>query len=235
MKSSDIVKQLKSLGSDSYRNTLLRHGAKDPVLGVKISELKKFQKQIKQDYQLSLELFDTEIYDAQYLAGLIADDQRMTKRDLRHWLAVGNSYILCGSIVAWVAAESQHGHELALKWIDAKNDNSAQTGWMTLCSLVAITADDDLDLPQLKRLLKRVGSTIHDQPDRVRYAMNAYVIAVGSYVSQLTDEAIKIAKNMGTVSVDMGETACEVPAAVAYIQKVKKRGAIGKKRKSAKC
>jgi hypothetical protein len=33
----------------------------------------------------------------------------------------------------------------------------------------------------------------------------------------------------------MGGTACKVPDAAEYIQKVQKRGAIGKKRKTTKC
>ncbi len=33
----------------------------------------------------------------------------------------------------------------------------------------------------------------------------------------------------------MGETACQVPYAPEAIRKVEQRGAIGKKRKSAKC
>jgi hypothetical protein len=39
----------------------------------------------------------------------------------------------------------------------------------------------------------------------------------------------------GLVEVDMGNTACKVPFAPDYIQKVKDRGTIGKKRKSARC
>jgi hypothetical protein len=33
----------------------------------------------------------------------------------------------------------------------------------------------------------------------------------------------------------MGDTACKVPFAPDYIRKVNQRGAIGKKRKTAKC
>ena len=33
----------------------------------------------------------------------------------------------------------------------------------------------------------------------------------------------------------MGDTSCKVPDAPDYIEKVKARGTIGKKRKSAKC
>ena len=62
-----------------------------------------------------------------------------------------------------------------------------------------------------------------------------FVIAVGSYVKPLTEAALKTAAEIGVVSVDMGGTACTVPPAAAQIEKVRQRGAIGKKRKSAKC
>ena len=65
--------------------------------------------------------------------------------------------------------------------------------------------------------------------------MNAYVIAVGSYIPELTKKAKTIAEKIGKVSVDMGGTACKVPLATEYIQKVEYRGAIGKKRKAARC
>jgi len=65
--------------------------------------------------------------------------------------------------------------------------------------------------------------------------MNGFVIAVGSYVKALTELALQTAARIGPVTVDMDGTACKVPYAPDYIQKVKKRGAIGKKRKTTKC
>ena len=64
----EIVSQLEGLGRESYKRVLLNHDINEPVFGVKVEELKKFQKQIKKDYQLALDLYDTGIYDAQYLA-----------------------------------------------------------------------------------------------------------------------------------------------------------------------
>ena len=101
--------------------------------------------------------------------------------------------------------------------------------------LVSIKEDAELDLPELKKLLQRVGKTIHEQPNRVRYAMNDFVISVGCYVQPLTDFAVETANKIGKVSVEMGETACKVPLATDYIKKVQDRGTIGKKRKTAKC
>ncbi|MCB0695817.1 MAG: hypothetical protein KDC07_00550, partial [Chitinophagaceae bacterium] len=62
-----------------------------------------------------------------------------------------------------------------------------------------------------------------------------FVIAVGSYVVELNTYAIETAKRIGTVYVDMNGTSCKVPSAIEYINKVMKRGSVGKKRKTAIC
>jgi 3-methyladenine DNA glycosylase AlkD len=235
MTAEEIVAQLKPLGRESTKKVLLNHGIHEPVFGVKIEDLKKFQKRIKKDYRLALELYDTGIYDAQYLAGLIADDSKMTKKDLRAWVGKANSAALCDYTVPWVAAESPHGHELALEWIDSPKEFVAAAGWGTLGGLVALKDDADLDLAELKRLLQRVQDSIHEQPNRVRCSMNGFVIAVGCYVRALTDLALETAAKIGRVTVEMGDTACKVPNAADYIKKVQDRGTIGKKRKTIKC
>jgi 3-methyladenine DNA glycosylase AlkD len=232
-----ILRELKPLGSPSYRKVLFNHGVPDPCFGVKISDLKVIQKRVKTDHELALSLFDTGVYDARYLAGLVADDAKMTKQDLRHWLKSSNCAALRESTVPWVAAGGRYGYELALDWIGegAKDEGVASAGWATLSSLVSIKADSELNLPMLKKLLGQVSKTLQDQPNRVRYCMNGFVIAAGSYVASLTDEAISTARSVGSVRVEMGNTSCEVPSAVAAIEKVRERAAIGKKRKTAKC
>ena len=235
MSAKEILAELKPLGSESYKKVMLNHGVKEPFFGVKISELQKIRSRIKKDYQLALDLYDTGNYDAMYLAGLIADDARMTKKNLQRWIANATHVPLASSTVPWVAAASPHGWELALEWIDSKKPLTASAGWATLGSLVSIKDDSELDLPKLKQLLERVRKSIHQAPNDVRYQMNFFVIALGSYVKSLTQTAIQTAEKIGSVSVNMGNTSCEVPFAPDYIRKVQQRGTIGKKRKSAKC
>ncbi len=229
-----VLDELRPLGRESYKKVLLNHGVPEPFFGVKIEELKKIQKRIQCDHQLALDLYETGNYDAQYLAGLIADDAKMTKRDLQRWAEKAGEP-LSGSIVPWVAAGSPHGREVALEWIESGKDLIAAAGWATLSSLVALEEDADLDLAELKRLLERVQQKIHAAPDKVRSAMNGFVVAVGSYVQPLTALARQTGEKIGPVTVDMGNTACKVPFAPAYIDKVAARGAIGKKRKTVKC
>jgi len=236
MTAAEIVTQLKSMGNDGYKRILMNHGIKEPIFGVKIEDMKaKFQKKIKKDYRLALDLYDTGIYDAMYLAGLIADETQMTKKDLQKWIDHPNGAMTCEYTVPWVAAESEHGHEIGLKWIDSKKDTVASAGWATLAGLTAIKDDSELDLAELKQLLARVEKTIHDAPERVKYQMNKFVIAVGSNVKALTELAIATGKKIGKITVDMGDTDCKVPYAPDSIDKVKKRGAIGKKRKTCRC
>ncbi|MBX7131603.1 MAG: DNA alkylation repair protein [Fimbriimonadaceae bacterium] len=235
MTAQQIVSEIEPLGTEGYRRVLRNHGVTGPLFGVKIEELKKYEKAIKKNYQLALDLYDTGIYDAIYLAGLIADESKMTKDDLRGWLDKASSDVVAEFAVAWVAAEGPHGWDLALEWIDSPDEKAPVVGWGTLSSLVAVRDDAELDIPALRRLLERVSATIHDQPDRVRYKMNGFVIALGSYVSELTDEALRAGEKIGTVKVFMGKTDCKVPYAPDYIRKVADKGRVGKKRKSARC
>jgi 3-methyladenine DNA glycosylase AlkD len=236
MTAEEIVEELRQLGQESYKRVLIPHGIREPFFGVKIEDMKaRFQKKIRMDYKLALDLYDTGIYDAMYLAGLIADDAKMTKANLKHW--VKGAY--CGGLarytVPWVACGSPHGHDIAVEWIESPKELVAVAGWSTVSSLMSTKDDTDLDTTELARLLTRIGKTIHDQPNLVRYVMNGFVIAAGSYVVTLTELALAVADKVGTVHVDMGGTSCEVPTAREYIEKVRTRGTIGKKRKSAKC
>jgi 3-methyladenine DNA glycosylase AlkD len=235
MEAKQILEQLKSLGKESIKSVLIKHGAQEPFYGVKIEDLKVIQKKIKKDYTLSLELYDTGISDAMYLAGLIADESRMTKAEIQNWAEKANWAMLSEYAVPWVAAESQFGYELALEWIDSENEKLASSGWATLGSLVSIKPDTELNIKGIKALLLKVKKEIHQAPNRVCYTMNNFVIAVGSYIPDLTEEAIAIGSAIGKVTVNVGDTTCKVPFSPDYINKVKSKGTIGKKRKTAKC
>jgi len=235
MNAQEILSEIKPLGSASYKKVLFNHGVREPCFGVKISDLKKIQKRVKTDYRLALDLYDTGNYDAMYLAGLIADDARMTRKDLQRWVRQAYGAALAGTTVPTVAAGSPHGHEMALEWIESSKPMVAVAGWATLCCLVALKPDAELDLKHLTALLRRIRKVIHKAPDPVRYQMNMFVISVGCHVTPLTKLAVEMGEEIGPVSVDMGPTACQVPFAPDYIRKVEQRGILGRKRKTVKC
>ena len=182
-----------------------------------------------------MSLYNTGNYDAMYLAGLIADESKMNKKDIEQWAERSTSDGISEYTVAWVAAESNFGWELGMKWIDSPKEKIASAGWNTLSGVIAMKPDNELDIPTIKKLLQRIIKEIHSAPNRVRYTMNGFVIGVGNYIQELTKEAVDTAKKIGDVYVDMGGTACKVPAAADYINKLEAKGYIGKKKKTVKC
>ena len=92
-----------------------------------------------------------------------------------------------------------------------------------------------LDLTETVKLLGTVVKDIKTAADRVRYAMNGFVIVVGSYVKPLSKQAKAVAKQIETISVDVGDTDCKIPLATAYIEKIESAGRFGQKRKTVRC
>ena len=231
----EIMTDLKAHGSEGIKKILLKHGVKEPFFGVKIEHLKPIQKKVKMDYQLAKDLYATGNADAMYLAGLIADDAKMTSADLQTWVEMAVSNNISEYTVPWVAAEGEIGFEMALRWIESPVEYITAAGWSTLSNLVALKPDNELDKPALRALLQRVVDNIHSAANRVKYTMNNFVIALGAYVPELTDEAMAAAEKIGTVMVNTEGTTCKVPYAGDYIKKAKDKGSLGKKKKTVKC
>ncbi len=235
MTTEEVLTELQAMGSESTKKVLLKHGAKEPFYGVKVEDLKKVMKKIKGEQQLALDLYKTGISDAMYLAGLVADGAKMSKKDLQAWAKAAHWQMISEYTVPWVATESAFGWELALEWIDSKEEKIASTGWSTLTNLLSVKPDEEIDAKLMTQLLARIKKEIQKAPNRVRYNMNGFIIGLGSFYTPMTEDAIKTAKEIGAVMVDMNGTACKVPYAVEYIDKVKKKGYLGKKRKTVKC
>jgi 3-methyladenine DNA glycosylase AlkD len=235
MNLKEAMAALEALGSESVKRLWLKHGAKEPFFGVKIGDLKPLARKLKGGQALALELYATGNGDAQYLAGMVADGRRMTARQLQAWADTAAWRMISATIVPWVASEHPDGCALALKWIDAKQEPVVIAGWHSLGALMTVRPDETLPLKDLGGLLDRIAKTLPASPNRVRQAMNSYIIACGTYVAPLGARAIATARKAGKVEVDMGDTDCKIPDAESYIMKSRRGAAVAPKRKTVRC
>lgn len=235
MTTQEILKELQSYGNEVTKNTLMKHGAKEPFFGVKVQDMKKILKKTKKNHALSLELYNTGNSDAMYLAGLMADEKQISETQLQDWVEKAYWYFLSEYTVPWVASETPFGFDLGLKWIESDIETIASAGWSTLASYASVNDDEYLDIKAYSYLLDKIQKEIHSAQNRVRYTMNGFVISIGGSIKALTNKAIKVAAKIGKVDVEMGGTACKVPLGTEYIQKIIDRGSVGKKRKTARC
>ena len=234
---TSILADLKSKGSEKTRAIYARHGmAPERCFGVSVADLKVIAKTIKGQQALTLELYESGMMEAMYLAGMVANGSKMSEKQLQAW-AEGSAgmQMIAEYTVPWVAIENTHGCKLALQWMASKKDYVAAAGWCTYSGLVTTMPDEKLNLSEIEGLLGDVVQRIHKAQNRERHTMNNFVIAIGSYVVPLTKQAKAAARQIGVVTVDMGDTACEVPLATASIEKAEAAGKAGKKRKTIRC
>jgi 3-methyladenine DNA glycosylase AlkD len=208
---------LEQAGSEQTRKTYRRHGASDPMFGVSFATLKLLVKRIGVDHELALALWDTGNYDARTLAVKIADPATVKPAELDRWAAVSRSR-LCGGYVAMLASESPHGPAKAREWLASNAVSLRGAGWV----LAGLLASRDEATPEdwFLKLLERIEQTIHAAPNAERDPMNTALIAIGGRSTVLRKAVTAVAKRIGKVQIDYGDTACKTPDAVPYLEKM---------------
>jgi 3-methyladenine DNA glycosylase AlkD len=232
-----VMDELKKKGKENTRAIYQRHGTPaGRSFGVSAADMKLIAKSIKGDQALAMQLYATGMMEAMYVAGMVAKGSAMTKAELQAWAEGADGMpMIAEHTVPWVTVENEAARALAIKWIASKNETLASTGWCTYSGLLAITPDDALDLAEIEVLLARVVKEIGGAKNKVRSKMNSFVITVGTYVAPLLAKAKQTAAAIGTVSVDVGDTACKISVATESIAKIEKLGRVGAKKKTIRC
>lgn len=235
MELNEIMETLKSLGNERTKKKYMSSGAKEPVFGVTISAMKPIFKKIKYNQTLAEQLFATGNYDAMYLAGMIAEPNKMKEDDFNRWIEGAYFYMISDYIVAVTLAETDIAFTVADHWIDSGKELTMSAGWSCYEWLLGTRKDSEFNRDKLLSMLKMVRDTIHKQPNRTKYAMNNFIMSVGISYLPLHEEAKEIAQEVGKVDVYVGKTLCQANLAADYIQKAIDKGKLGFKRKNVRC
>ena len=217
---SQVMEELKALGSEQTRKTYGRHGVSGEAFGVKYGDLGKLTKKIKTDHALAKQLWATGNHDARILATMVADPQQADDALIDAWTGDLPNYVVADALASYVAKTPLARAKMEA-WTRSADEWIGTAGWGLLSHL----ALNDLSLPDayFEPYLETIERDIHASKNRVRYAMNNAVIAIGLRSPQLEEKAIAAAERIGKVEVDHGQTGCKTPEAVSYIQKSKAR------------
>lgn len=217
MSLSEVMAILEKLGTEQTRKTWARHGAKGPMFGVLFGELFKLMKRIDVDHELARELWATGNVDAQNLAMKIADPLVMTPDELDRW-AIENPMRMCSLYVATLAAEGPHAHNKVHEWLSSSNERLRATGWTLLGRLSDL--DESFPEDQLLRGVEEIEKSIHSAPNDVKNDMNRALITIGGRSTAMRKSVLTVAKRIGEVTVDNGDTACKTPDIAQTVEKM---------------
>ncbi len=214
---NETLSTLEALGTAQNRKVYARHGVNPPMYGVSYANLSRMVRKIKRDHRLADALWATGNHDARVLATRVADPIGMNAGQLDAWARDIDNSILAGELGA-LASRSKTGLARFRKWTSRRGEWVATSGWNTFTEMV-LNDHEDVDEALLDTCLDRIETELHGQPNRVRYAMNNALIAIGTYSETYRDRAIAAANRIGPVEVDHGETNCKTPDAASYIAK----------------
>ena len=217
----DVMATLKKLGKPSAAKTYQRHGAKDECYGVSFADLGKLTKKLKGDHQLAWDLWGTKISEARILGLMIADPVKLTAEQADAFVKDvhnrGYTYYL-----ACLVSRSPLASSKMKEWMKSDDEHVRSAGY-NIVGVLAKDAPDSLSDAEGKKLLATIEKEIHGSANWARYAMNMALIGVGINKPGLRKQVLEVAKRIGKVDVDVGDTSCQVPDAASYIAKAAKR------------
>jgi 3-methyladenine DNA glycosylase AlkD len=216
MELDSVLRALRAKGKAGTAAIYRKHGVHDDTYGVSFADLTQLKRQLEVDHELALGLWESGVHDARVLATMIADDEGMTSESIERWLGDCDNHVIQDALSS-LAGRMPEALELAGRWSARKEEWPAATGW----TVYAVLANRGALPPrEASRLLSRIRKGIGKAPNRVRHSMNNALIAIGGGVAELSDAAFEVARAIGRVDVDHGDTGCKTPSAEPYIARM---------------
>ena len=231
----EVMRELESLATEQTKRVYQAHGVREPHWGVPTTAMRTLAKKIRRNQPLAEQLYASGNYDAMYFAGMIADPKVMTEDDFDRWMDAAYFFMLSDWVVSVSLAETAFAQSLADRWITSGEELRMSAGWACYEWLLGSRPDSEFDAEKIRAMLHTAANTIHHQPNRTRYSINGFVIAVGVSFVALHEEAVKVAEKIGKVNVSTEKGKCSVPLASDAIQKAKEKNRLGFKRKGVRC
>ena len=228
----EAMAALEAKGSEQTRKTYRRHGASEPLFGVKFGDLRPLAKSIGTDHALAEQLWASGNTDARLLACMVADPTQVSESELDAWLDDIDTYFLVDVFVAEIASRTPGRRTRAERWIASTRDRTAQAGWdlMNLIALSDVQAPDDY----FERQLDLIAECIDGYGNWTRRSASNVITGIGLRNDELEAAARQTAGSMPALEFDPGQTSCVMPDPIEYLEKTKAYRAKQAARRSAR-
>jgi len=223
----EALKQLEALGDPKVRKQNAKGGAGEKQFGVQLGDVRALAKKIKTDHELALSLWGTGNVDAQFLATLLVQPQKLSAKDLDRLVRSIAFVRVADWLIGYVVRQHPDKEKLRLGWMTEDDRWAARAGWDLTSERVA-KSPEGLDLPAL---LTRIESEMLDAAPEVQWTMNMTLATIGIHSPKLRKRAIAIGEKLGVYRdwpVSKGCTPPFAPIWIDYMVSRQKQGASGR-------
>jgi len=191
----DILKILKAKARPDQLEGMARYGiSTERRLGVKVPDMRKIAKDTGKDHALALELWKTGILDAQIVAALVGEPEKLTDAQMEEWVKDFNSWDVCDQVCMNLFDKSPLAIKKIHDWSGREEEFVKRAAYALIaCVAWHDKAADDNTFIQLFPIIK-CGAT--DERNYVKKSVNWALRHIGKRNVRLNKAAIGIAEEI---------------------------------------
>jgi 3-methyladenine DNA glycosylase AlkD len=191
----DLIKVLKNEGKLENVEGMARFGiTAEHVLGVSMPFTRKLAGKTGRDHKLALELWDTGIYDARILAGLVDEPGKVTESQLERWVRDFDNWAICDGTCMNLFDKTPWAYAKCFEWSAKEKEFVKRAGYV----MMAVLSVHDKKRPDgdFVKFFPSIKAGAGDPRNFVKKAVNWAVRQIGKRNKRLNAAAIKLSKEI---------------------------------------
>ena len=187
--------------------------------GIGLTQLRKLAKQVGRDHQLAGQLWKTKNHDAKIIGLLIDDPKEITREQTEEQVEEVEAGMLSHVFSSCDATlpKAPFAFDIAKEWMDSKDEIRRRCAYGLIYELSKNQRHKDLTDTFFLDCIKRINTTIEKEENWVRLSMGGALMGIGKRNKKLNSAALKVAKRLGPIEYDAGDTGCEPLDVVKYL------------------
>jgi 3-methyladenine DNA glycosylase AlkD len=163
-------------------------------MGVSVPDMRKIAKEIGKDHQLALDLWDTGVPEAMIVAGMVAEPEKLTERQMDDWVVDINSWDICDQVCMNLFEKTPLAEKKIFEWSLREEEFVKRTAY----ALIACLAwhDKEASDAAFTKYFPVIVAGATDERNFVKKAVNWALRNIGKRNQSLNKEAIKVAKEI---------------------------------------
>ncbi|MEO0896797.1 MAG: DNA alkylation repair protein [Bacteroidota bacterium] len=193
MNLQEVLAELESLTHERTRALNLKNGIGENQYGVKLGDIRKVAKKVKNKHELALELWETENFDARMLALLIIKPTSLHADELDVMVRAVKHVRVADWINAYVVKVHPDNEALRQKWMKDEDPMASRAGW----NLTAIRVVKQPEILDFSALLDRIEGDMLSASEEAQWTMNVCLGEIGIHHPEFRERAIQIGEKLG--------------------------------------
>jgi 3-methyladenine DNA glycosylase AlkD len=163
-------------------------------MGVSVPDMRKIAKEIGKDHRLALDLWDTGVPEAMIVAGMVAEPEKLTERQMDDWVVDINSWDICDQVCMNFFEKTPLAEKKIYEWSLREEEFVKRTAY----ALIACLAwhDKEASDAAFTKYFPVIVAGATDERNFVKKAVNWALRNIGKRNQSLNKEAIKVAKEI---------------------------------------